>query len=83
MMMIFICIFVIGIFGGFLLGVRSVSGLALYEWETTTLIRRIEITPKTVSCDDNDEDDNKVKSVVLHSNNDIINNQLMLLTRIT
>ncbi|ESO11584.1 hypothetical protein HELRODRAFT_96758 [Helobdella robusta] len=35
-----------GIHGGFLLGVRSVSGLALYDWETTTLVRRIEIAPK-------------------------------------
>ena len=32
-----------------MLGVRSVSGLAFYDWETTELIRRIEITPKNVS----------------------------------
>ena len=25
------------------------SGLAFYDWETADLIRRIEITPKTVS----------------------------------
>ena len=39
----------IGIYGGHLLGIRSVSGLAFYDWETTDLIRRIEITPKNVS----------------------------------
>ena len=39
----------IGIYGGTLLGVRSVSGLAFYDWETTELVRRIEITPKQVS----------------------------------
>ena len=38
-----------GIYGGNLLGIRSVSGLAFYDWETTDLIRRIEITPKNVS----------------------------------
>lgn len=32
-----------------MLGVRSVSGLAFYDWETTDLLRRIEITPKSVS----------------------------------
>lgn len=37
-----------GIFGGNMLGVRSVSGLALYDWETTELVRRIEITPKHI-----------------------------------
>jgi len=36
------------IFGGFLLGVRSASGLAFYEWETLELVRRIEIQPKHV-----------------------------------
>ena len=39
----------VGIFGGHLLGIRSVSGLAFYDWESTDLIRRIEITPKNVS----------------------------------
>ena len=39
----------VGIHGGHLLGVRSVSGLAFYDWDTTDLIRRIEITPKNVS----------------------------------
>jgi len=38
----------VGIYGGFLLGVRSVSGLAFYDWETNALVRRIEITPKMV-----------------------------------
>jgi len=38
----------VGIYGGFLLGVRSVSGLAFYDWETNSLVRRIEITPKMV-----------------------------------
>ena len=32
-----------------MLGVRSVSGLAFYDWETTDLVRRIEISPKSVS----------------------------------
>ena len=40
----------IGIYGGNLLGIRSVSGLAFYDWETTDLVRRIEITPKNVSA---------------------------------
>jgi len=38
----------VGIYGGFLLGVRSVSGLAFYDWETNSLVRRIEITPRMV-----------------------------------
>lgn len=37
-----------GIYGGNMLGVRSVSGLALYDWESTELVRRIEITPKHI-----------------------------------
>ena len=36
------------IYGGALLGVKSVSGLAFYDWETNQLIRRIEIQPKAV-----------------------------------
>lgn len=36
------------IFGGHMLGVKSVSGLAFYEWESLDLIRRIEIQPKHV-----------------------------------
>jgi coatomer subunit beta' len=45
----------VGIFGGFLLGVKSVSGLAFYDWETQELIRRIEITPKAVYWSENGE----------------------------
>lgn len=41
-----------GIFGGGLLGVRSSISLAFYDWETTDLIRRIEIIPKTVRATD-------------------------------
>lgn len=37
-----------GIFGGFLLGVRSVSGLSFYEWESLELVRRIDIQPRHV-----------------------------------
>lgn len=40
---------VLGLYGGNMLGVRSVSGLAFYDWDTTELVRRIEITPKNVS----------------------------------
>ncbi|EDO47813.1 predicted protein [Nematostella vectensis] len=43
------------IFGGHLLGVRSVSGLTFYDWESTELIRRIEIQPKTVFWSDSGE----------------------------
>lgn len=32
-----------------MLGVRSVNGLAFYDWENTELIRRIEIQPKHVT----------------------------------
>ncbi|XP_070207580.1 coatomer subunit beta'-like isoform X1 [Littorina saxatilis] len=44
-----------GIHGGHMLGVRSVSGLAFYDWETTELIRRIEITPKNIFWSENGE----------------------------
>jgi len=44
-----------GIYGGNLLGVRSVSGLAFYDWESTDLIRRIEITPKHVFWNESGE----------------------------
>lgn len=40
--------FLSGIYGGFLLGVRSMNGLAFYDWENTDMIRRIEIQPKHV-----------------------------------
>ena len=39
----------VGIYGGYMLGVRSVSGLAFYDWDSTDLVRRIEIAPKHVS----------------------------------
>uniref|UniRef100_A0A8C4HRV2 Coatomer subunit beta' n=1 Tax=Dicentrarchus labrax TaxID=13489 RepID=A0A8C4HRV2_DICLA len=44
-----------GIFGGFLLGVRSNSGLAFYDWESAELIRRIEIQPKHIFWSDSGE----------------------------
>ncbi|KAJ9576445.1 hypothetical protein L9F63_006658 [Diploptera punctata] len=44
-----------GIFGGFLLGVRSVTGLAFYDWDTLELVRRIEIQPKHVFWSENGE----------------------------
>ena len=43
------CVCALGIHGGFLLGVRSTSGLAFYDWENAELVRRIEIQPKHVS----------------------------------
>ena len=36
------------IFGGFLLGVSSGSGLSFYDWDTLKLIRRIDIQPTHV-----------------------------------
>ncbi|XP_017785318.1 PREDICTED: coatomer subunit beta' [Nicrophorus vespilloides] len=42
-----------GIFGGWLLGVKSVSGLTFYDWESLDLIRRIEIQPKAIYWSDN------------------------------
>ncbi|XP_071840387.1 coatomer subunit beta'-like [Apostichopus japonicus] len=44
-----------GIYGGFLLGIKSSSGLAFYDWENTELIRRIEIMPKNVFWADTGE----------------------------
>lgn len=44
-----------GVFGGFLLGVRSNSGLAFYDWENADLVRRIEIQPKHVFWSDSGE----------------------------
>ncbi|KAF8793648.1 Coatomer subunit beta' like protein [Argiope bruennichi] len=44
-----------GIFGGHMLGVKSISGLAFYDWETLDLIRRIEIQPKHVYWSENGE----------------------------
>lgn len=43
------------IFGGFMLGVKSPSGLSFYDWETLELVRRIEIQPKTVYWSENGE----------------------------
>lgn len=43
------------IYGGQLLGVRAVSGLSFYDWETTELVRRIEITPKQLYWSENGE----------------------------
>ncbi|GJQ82787.1 hypothetical protein Trydic_g13490 [Trypoxylus dichotomus] len=42
-----------GIFGGWLLGVKSVSGLTFYDWDTLDLVRRIEIQPRAVYWSDN------------------------------
>lgn len=36
------------IFGGHLLGVRSLTGLTFYDWSTGRLIRRIDISPRSV-----------------------------------
>ncbi|XP_055502399.1 coatomer subunit beta' [Leucoraja erinacea] len=44
-----------GIYGGFLLGVRSISGLAFYDWDSTELVRRIEIQPKFIFWSDSGE----------------------------
>merc|ERR1712088_997492 len=41
------------IYGGHFLGVKSPSGLAFYDWESQSLIRRIEITPKQVYWSEN------------------------------
>ncbi|XP_074042717.1 coatomer subunit beta' [Leptinotarsa decemlineata] len=41
-----------GIYGGFLLGIKSVSGLTFYDWETLDLVRRIEIQPRAVYWSD-------------------------------
>lgn len=38
-----------------MLGVRSVSGFALYDWENLELVRRIEIQPKHVYWSDSGE----------------------------
>jgi len=48
-------VFLTGIFGGAMLGVRSSSSLAFYEWDNLTLIRRIEIQPKGVFWSENGE----------------------------
>lgn len=38
----------VGIFGGFLLGVSSGSGLSFFDWDTLKLVRRIDIQPTHV-----------------------------------
>lgn len=38
-----------GIYGGTLLGVKSSSFLNLYDWETCSVVRRIDVVPKSVS----------------------------------
>uniref|UniRef100_UPI003AAB6239 coatomer subunit beta'-like n=1 Tax=Centroberyx gerrardi TaxID=166262 RepID=UPI003AAB6239 len=43
------------IYGGFLLGVRSSSGLAFYDWDSAELVRRIEIQPKHIFWSDSGE----------------------------
>lgn len=37
------------------MGVRSVTGLAFYDWETLELVRRIEIQPRHVFWSENGE----------------------------
>lgn len=37
-----------GIFGGYLLGIYSSSGLSFYDWDTLKLVRRIDIQPTHV-----------------------------------
>lgn len=42
-----------GIYGGFMLGVRSAAGLAFYEWDSLELVRRIEVQAKNVYWSEN------------------------------
>lgn len=44
-----------GIYGGHLMGVRSVNGLSFYDWDNNDLVRRIEISPKQVFWSENGE----------------------------
>ncbi|XP_013404104.1 coatomer subunit beta' isoform X1 [Lingula anatina] len=44
-----------GLYGGHMMGVRSVSGLAFYDWDSNDLVRRIEITPKHIYWNDSGE----------------------------
>lgn len=44
-----------GIDGGPLVAVRSLNSLCFYDWETASLIRRIEIAAKRVYWSDNAE----------------------------
>jgi coatomer subunit beta' len=43
------------IFGGSLLGVRSRDFVCLYDWETTRVVRRIEVVPRQIYWSDNNE----------------------------
>ncbi|EXJ80784.1 hypothetical protein A1O3_07068 [Capronia epimyces CBS 606.96] len=37
-----------GLCGGFLLGVKGQGGIGMFDWETGTLVRRIEVEPREV-----------------------------------
>ena len=37
-----------GLSGGVLLGVKGQGGIGLFDWETGTLVRRIEVEPREV-----------------------------------
>lgn len=39
-----------GLMGGVLLGVRGAGGVGLFDWETGSLVRRIDVVPNDVSC---------------------------------
>ncbi|CAG8662791.1 2538_t:CDS:10, partial [Funneliformis caledonium] len=41
-----------GIYGGTLLGVKSTTYLNLYDWETGSIVRRIDVIPKSVHWSD-------------------------------
>ncbi|CDI98753.1 Coatomer subunit beta [Echinococcus multilocularis] len=41
------------VFGGHLLGVRSVAGFTFYDWSTGLLVRRIDVTPVSVHWSEN------------------------------
>eukprot|EP00118_Oscarella_pearsei_P021080 m.234363 g.234363 ORF g.234363 m.234363 type:complete len:941 (+) comp40109_c0_seq13:64-2886(+) len=43
------------IFGGALLGVRASNSLSFYDWDSTELVRRIEINPKNIWWSENGE----------------------------
>ncbi len=43
------------IFGGYLLGVKSPSGLSFFDWDSLELVRRIEIQPKSVFWNESGE----------------------------
>nr|CAG4640646.1 EOG090X01FO [Eulimnadia texana] len=44
-----------GIFGGYMLGIKSINSLSFYDWDNLTLIRRIEIQPRGVYWSDSGE----------------------------